>query len=99
MGILRFALLPDCATEDSAERGDGLPRPESLVLLASAGIAAANRPLPVAARNFRRSMPPDWRLLFIGVPRLVMIQWQIAAALYDALWPRAQRLFRCGKRV
>src|SRR5216683_4106234 len=82
MGIFRSAPLEVCAGEFGTA-----PRSEKFAPFAMLGIDAASRPVPVAVRNFLRSMLDDLRRLFMRSPQLcrrLRSPHGSRAALYDA---------------
>jgi hypothetical protein len=69
MGIFLSEPLAVCAEAAAAELDAAPADPEKLAPLATLGIDAASRPVPVAARNSLRSMLEDFRGLFMHSPQ------------------------------
>jgi len=69
MGIFRSAPLEACAEDAAAELDVATARPYKSARFATPRIDAANKPVPVAVRNSRRSMLDDLRWLFMRSPQ------------------------------
>jgi hypothetical protein len=69
MGILRIEPRDSCADDVAAELDTAPDRSEKFAPLATFGIDAARRPVPVVARNSLRSMLNDLRELFMRSPQ------------------------------
>src|SRR5258708_36501799 len=87
MGILRIEPWDSCGDDVAAELDAAPDRSEKFAALATFGIDAASRPVPVVARNSLRSMLDDLRGLFMRSPqryRCCASPSRSRAALYDA---------------
>src|ERR1700686_4260613 len=98
MGILRNEPPEFCAERDEAELAFPPAPSGTPVAPASAGTDTPNKPLPVAARNSRRSMFGNLRGVFMRSPQPSSrgCRTREAGGHYTTLFARRSYVIRCG---
>src|SRR5712675_3342673 len=97
MEILRSEPPELCAADSAAEFATA-PEVDEVTPFATFGIDAASRPVPVAARNARRSTPNDLREFFMRSPH-TSVDNPFAGRHYTTLFAEASYVIRRGLRA